>query len=147
MYWLNGEIYELRSDMTAAQVEEYKGEYYNITPIDVYLNVGGEKVLASEASNTDWLRAETYEDEGDIANRALIGTYKFYVDLDSPDAIYAKENADLDKDGFAELGTGDNIYIVYPSANKKPLIEASIWLWGHNLGLGIEMPVKAEAAI
>ena len=140
--------YQLRSDMTPAEEKAYidgGGVFYDITPIDVYLNVGGKKVLASEASNTDWVRAETYEDEGDIANKALIGTYKFYVDLDSPDAIYAKENADLDKDGFAELGMGDNIYVVYPSANKKPLIEASIWLWGHNLGLGIEMPVTDAA--
>lgn len=147
MYWLNGEIYELRSDMTAAQVEEYEGKYYNITPIDVYLNVGGEKKLASEASNTDWVRAERYTDAGDLGNGALIGTYKFYVYVGegSTDKGYAAEEGDTDGDGYAELATGGSIYVVYPAEEKKPFIEANIWLWGHNLSLNIDLPETAGA--
>ena len=141
MYWiytdpLTGEhIPQLRSDMTAAEIADYEaaGEYgyYNITPIETYLHVGDDYVLSSEASNTDWVRAERYTDAGAINNSELIGTYKFYVKTDG--------------DGYAELATGGSIYVVYPSENMKPLVEANIWLWGHNLSLDIHTPVTSAA--
>ena len=64
-------------------------------------------------------------------HKELIGTYKFYVKTDG--------------DGYAELATGGSIYVVYPAEEKKPFIEANIWLWGHNLSLDINMPETAGA--
>ena len=141
-YKTDAGYYELRSDMTAQEEENYDGSYYNITPIETYLNVNGEYVLASEASNTDWLRAERYDAEGAVAagNAALEGTYKFYVAADSE---YAGE--DTDGNGYAEFAVADDIYVVYPSDEQKPFIEANIYLWNHNISLGINMPTTSGA--
>ena len=150
MYWiytdpLTGEqIMQLRSDMTAAEIADYEaaGEYgyYNITPIETYLHVGDDYILSSEASNTDWVRAERYTDAGDLGNGYLIGTYKFYVKAGT---TYAGE--DSNGDGYAEFGADAPIFVVYPSENMKPLVEANIWLWGHNLSLDIHTPVTSAA--
>lgn len=143
MYYISSDGYfALRSDMTAQEIENYTGSYYNITPIETYLNVNGEYVLASEASNTDWLRAERYDAEGAVAagNAALEGTYKFYVAADSE---YAGE--DTDGNGYAEFAVADDIYVVYPSDEQKPFIEANIYLWNHNISLGINMPTTSGA--
>ncbi len=143
MYYISSDGYfALRSDMTAQEEENYDGSYYNITPIETYLNVNGEYVLASEASNTDWLRAERYDAEGAVAagNAALEGTYKFYVAADSE---YAGE--DTDGNGYAEFAVADDIYVVYPSDEQKPFIEANIYLWNHNISLGINMPTTSGA--
>lgn len=141
-YKTDAGYYELRSDMTAQEEENYNGSYYNITPIETYLNVNGEYVLASEASNTDWLRAERYDAEGAVAagNAELEGTYKFYVAADSE---YAGE--DTDGNGYAEFAVADDIYVVYPSDEQKPFIEANIYLWNHNISLGINMPTTSGA--
>ncbi len=141
-YKTDAGYYELRSDMTAQEEENYDGSYYNITPIETYLNVNGEYVLASEASNTDWLRAERYDAEGAVAagNAELEGTYKFYVAADSE---YAGE--DTDGNGYAEFAVADDIYVVYPSDEQKPFIEANIYLWNHNISLGINMPTTSGA--
>lgn len=141
-YKTDAGYYELRSDMTAQEEENYDGSYYNITPIETYLNVNGEYVLASEASNTDWLRAERYDAEGAVAagNAELEGTYKFYVAADSE---YAGE--DTDGNGYAEFAVADDIYVVYPSGEQKPFIEANIYLWNHNISLGINMPTTSGA--
>ena len=152
MYWIytdpltKEQTLQLRSDMTAADIAGYEaaGEYgyYNITPIETYLNVDGEYVLSSEASNTDWVRAERYTelDDIDIDNKELIGTYKFYVKAGT---TYA--GVDHNNDGYAEFGADAPIFVVYPSENMKPLIEANIWLWGHNLSLDIHTPVTSAA--
>ena len=150
MYWiytdpLTGEqIMQLRSDMTAAEIADYEAAgkygYYNITPIETYLHVGGDYVLSSEATNTDWVRAERYTDAGDLGNGYLIGTYKFYVKAGT---TYAGE--DSNGDGYAEFGADAPIFVVYPSENMKPLVEANIWLWGHNLSLDIHTPVTSAA--
>lgn len=143
MYYISSDGYfALRSDMTAQEIENYTGSYYNITPIETYLNVNGEYVLASEASNTDWLRAERYDAEGAVAagNTELEGTYKFYVAADSE---YAGE--DTDGNGYAEFAVADDIYVVYPSDEQKPFIEANIYLWNHNISLGINMPTTSGA--
>ena len=131
-YKTDAGYYELRSDMTAQEEENYDGSYYNITPIETYLNVNGEYVLASEASNTDWLRAERYDAEGARAagNTALEGTYKFYVAADG---------------GYSELEVSGDVYVVYPSDEQKPFIEANIYLWNHNISLGINMPTTSGA--
>lgn len=141
-YKTDAGYYELRSDMTAQEEENYDGSYYNITPIETYLNVNGEYVLASEASNTDWLRAERYDAEGAVAagNAELEGTYKFYVAADSE---YAGE--DTDENGYAEFAVADDISVVYPSGEQKPFIEANIYLWNHNISLGINMPTTSGA--
>lgn len=141
-YKTDAGYYELRSDMTAQEEENYDGSYYNITPIETYLNVNGEYVLASEASNTDWLRAERYDAEGAVAagNAELEGTYKFYVAADSE---YAGE--DTDGNGYAEFAVADDISVVYPSGEQKPFIEANIYLWNHNISLGINMPTTSGA--
>lgn len=143
MYYISSDGYfALRSDMTAQEIENYTGSYYNITPIETYLNVNGEYFLASEASNTDWLRAERYDAEGAVAagNTELEGTYKFYVAADSE---YAGE--DTDGNGYAEFAVADDIYVVYPSDEQKPFIEANIYLWNHNISLGINMPTTSGA--
>lgn len=141
-YKTDAGYYELRSDMTAQEEENYDGSYYNITPIETYLNVNGEYVLASEASNTDWLRAERYDAEGAVAagNAELEGTYKFYVAADSE---YAGE--DTDGNGYAEFAVADDISVVYSSGEQKPFIEANIYLWNHNISLGINMPTTSGA--
>lgn len=134
MYYISSDGYfALRSDMTAQEIENYTGSYYNITPIETYLNVNGEYVLASEASNTDWLRAERYDAEDASVkekNAALEGTYKFYVAADG---------------GYSELEVSGDVYVVYPSDEQKPFIEANIYLWNHNISLGINMPTTSGA--
>lgn len=134
MYYISSDGYfALRSDMTAQEEENYDGSYYNITPIETYLNVNGEYVLASEASNTDWLRAERYDAEDASVkekNAALEGTYKFYVAAD---------------EGYSELEVSGDVYVVYPSDEQKPFIEANIYLWNHNISLGINMPTTSGA--
>lgn len=133
MYYISSDGYfALRSDMTAQEIENYTGSYYNITPIETYLNVNGEYVLASEASNTDWLRAERYDAEGavDAGNPALEGTYKFYVAAGG---------------GYSELEVSGDVFVVYPSGEQKPFIEANIYLWNHNISLGINMPTTSGA--
>lgn len=134
MYYISSDGYfALRSDMTAQEIENYTGSYYNITPIETYLNVNGEYVLASEASNTDWLRAERYDAEDASVkekNAALEGTYKFYVAAGG---------------GYSELEVSGDVYVVYPSDEQKPFIEANIYLWNHNISLGINMPTTSGA--
>ena len=108
--------------------------------IETYLHVGDDYVLSSEASNTDWVRAERYTETDDIDNPELIGTYKFYVVTGT---TYA--GVDHNNDGKAEFGKNAPIFVVYPSENMKPLVEANIWLWGHNLSLDIHTPVTSAA--
>gem|GEM_PF-6683508 len=136
-------VFALRDDMSAAELASYdvdKLGYWNIIPIETYLNVNGEYVLTTDASNADWLRAERYEATDDIDNEALIGTYKFYVPTGTE---YA--GVDNNNDGMAEFANGEKIYVVYPSATQKPFIEARIWLWDHSVSLGINMPTTEGA--
>ena len=140
---LTGESYlRLRDDMTDAEEAAYnvtKLGYWNITPIETYLNVNGNYVLSSEASNTEWVQAERFDSAlaADCGNAALKGTFVFYVKNDK--AV----------DGYAVLGAVNSgidlkdVWVVYPSENTKPFIEARVWLWGHSLSLGINMPETA----
>ena len=140
---LTGESYlRLRDDMTDAEEAAYNVNelgYWNITPIETYLNVNGNYVLSSEASNTEWVQAERFDSTmaAEIGNAELAGTFVFYVKNDK--AV----------DGHAVLGAVNSgydlkdVWVVYPSENTKPLIEARVWLWGHSLSLGINMPETA----
>ena len=82
---LTGESYlRLRDDMTDAEEAAYDVNelgYWNITPIETYLNVNGNYVLSSEASNTEWVQAERFDSTmaAEIGNAALAGTFVFYV--------------------------------------------------------------------
>ena len=137
---LTGESYlRLRDDMTDEEEAAYDVNelgYWNITPIETYLNVNGNYVLSSEASNTDWVQAERFDSEmaAELGNDELAGTFVFYVN--NGGSAYAK----LGEDGRFDL---EDVWVVYPSENTKPFIEARVWLWGHSLSLGINMPETA----
>lgn len=132
MYYLTDEgYYELRSDMTEQQIADYSGKYYDIIPVETYLNVDGEYILTSEASRTDKLRAERYEKAFEDGNEEFIGTYVFYV-------------FDAEK-GYVELGANAAYYAVYPADEQKAFIEANIYLWNHSINLGINMPTTSGA--
>ena len=135
MYYITSDgYYALRDEMTAAEEASYSRKYWNITPIDdLYLHVGDEHVLISDATNADWLRAERYDASTAGKNKALAGTYRYYI----PDG-----------DDYSELGTTYNdkdVFVVYADTARKPLIEAEIHLWGHALTLGINLPETAAA--
>lgn len=132
MYYRTGEgYYELRSDMTEQEIADYEGSYYDITPVETYLNVGGTFVLTSEASRTDKLRAERYEKAFENGNEEFIGTYVLYIHDE--------------KDGYVELGASSDYYAVYAADEQKAFIEANIYLWNHSINLGINMPTTSGA--
>ena len=138
---LTGESYlRLRDDMTDEEEAAYdvtRLGYWNITPIETYLNVNGNYVLSSEASNTDWVQAERFDSAmaEKFGNAALEGTFVFYVN--NGGSAYAVLGA---VDSGIDL---EDVWVVYPSENTKPFIEARVWLWGHSLSLGINMPETA----
>ena len=138
---LTGESYlRLRDDMTDEEEAAYNVTelgYWNITPIETYLNVNGNYVLSSEASNTDWVQAERFDSAmaAEFGNAALEGTFVFYVNNgESSYAVLGQSGSDIDL---------KDVWVVYPSENTKPFIEARVWLWGHSLSLGINMPETA----
>ena len=117
--------YRLRSEMTAAQVAEYKGKYYDILPIELYLKVNGEYVAVANATRTDWIRAARNEN----------GTYVFF------EKQVAEETGEVTYINLTENTAG--VYAIYVTEDKKPVIEANIWLWEYKIGLGIQLPDTA----
>lgn len=138
---------ELRSRMTESEAAAYQAKvdagtanYYTITAIDLYLNVEGEYVSFDEASNADWRDAERYTSVKVQTSAALgvteefIGTYVYYV-------------AD-GKGGYVELDytydtsayDGEEVFVIYPSEDRNPLIELEVYLWEYKIGIAINLP-------
>lgn len=133
LYWFDtaSGVYRLRSEMTETQKDDYEaagGQYYDITPIALYIDVEGEYVSADTATRTDWIRAARYgADAGNLA-----GTYKFY------EKTVSEENVE----SYTEL-SGADVFVIYALNDRKPVIEANIWLWEYKIGLGIQLPDTA----
>lgn len=131
LYWLDdasGE-YRLRSEMTATQVAEYENlhgkRYYDILPIELYLKVNGEYVAVANATRTDWIRAARNDN----------GTYIFFEKKaaeGSGEVTYVDLTANT-----------EGVFAIYVTDEKKPVIEANIWLWEYKIGLGIQLPETA----
>ena len=138
---------ELRSRMTESEAAAYQAKvdagtanYYTITAIDLYLKVGDEFVSFDEASNADWRDAERYTSVKVQTSAALgvteefIGTYVYYV-------------AD-GKGGYVELDytydtsnyDGKEVFVIYPSEDRNPLIELEVYLWEYKIGIAINLP-------
>lgn len=131
LYWLDrasGE-YRLRSEMTETQKTEYEQQYgkdyYDILPIELYLDVNGEYVSVATATRTDWIRAARNEN----------GTYVFF------EKKVAEETGEVTYINLTDNTTG--VYAIYVTEDKKPVIEANIWLWEYKIGLGIQLPDTA----
>ena len=121
--------YRLRSEMTATQVAEYEQQhgkrYYDILPIELYLDVNGEYVAVANATRTDWIRAARNDN----------GTYVFF------EKKAAEGTGEVTYINLTE-NTAD-VYAIYVTEDKKPVIEANIWLWEYKIGLGIQLPDTA----
>ena len=131
LYWLDrasGE-YRLRTEMTETQKTEYEQQYgkdyYDILPIELYLDVNGEYVSVATATRTDWIRAARNEN----------GTYVFF------EKQVAEETGEVTYINLTENTAG--VYAIYVTEDKKPVIEANIWLWEYKIGLGIQLPDTA----
>lgn len=131
LYWLDrasGE-YRLRTEMTETQKTEYEQQYgkdyYDILPIELYLDVNGEYVSVATATRTDWIRAARNDN----------GTYVFF------EKQVAEETGEVTYINLTENTAG--VYAIYVTEDKKPVIEANIWLWEYKIGLGIQLPDTA----
>lgn len=131
LYWLDrasGE-YRLRTEMTETQKTEYeqqyRKDYYDILPIELYLDVNGEYVSVATATRTDWIRAARNDN----------GTYVFF------EKQVAEETGEVTYINLTENTAG--VYAIYVTEDKKPVIEANIWLWEYKIGLGIQLPDTA----
>lgn len=131
LYWLDrasGE-YRLRTEMTETQKTEYEQQYgkdyYDILPIELYLDVNGEYVSVATATRTDWIRAARNDN----------GTYVFF------EKQVAEETGEVTYINLTDNTTG--VYAIYVTEDKKPVIEANIWLWEYKIGLGIQLPDTA----
>ena len=138
---------ELRSRMTESEAAEYQAKvdagtanYYTITAIDLYLNVEGEFVSFDEASNADWRDAERYTSVKVQTSAALgvteefIGTYVYYV---------ANENGGYDELDYTydtSAYDGEEVFVIYPSEDRNPLIELEVYLWEYKIGIAINLP-------
>lgn len=131
LYWLDRESreYRLRSEMTETQKTEYEQQhgkdYYDILPIELYLDVNGEYVSVATATRTDWIRAARNDN----------GTYVFF------EKQVAEETGEVTYINLTENTAG--VYAIYVTEDKKPVIEANIWLWEYKIGLGIQLPDTA----
>ena len=138
---------ELRSRMTESEAAAYQekvdagtANYYTITAIDLYLNVEGEYVSFDEASNADWRDAERYTSVKVQTSAArgvteeFIGTYVYYV---------ANENGgyvELDYTYDTSAYDGEEVFVIYPSEDRNPLIELEVYLWEYKIGIAINLP-------
>ncbi len=138
---------ELRSRMTESEAAAYQAKvdagtanYYTITAIDLYLNVEGEYVSFDEASNADWRDAERYTSVKVQTSAALgvteefIGTYVYYV---------ANENGGYDELDYTydtSAYDGEEVFVIYPSEDRNPLIELEVYLWEYKIGIAINLP-------
>lgn len=131
LYWLDraSREYRLRSEMTETQKTEYeqqyRKDYYDILPIELYLDVNGEYVSVATATRTDWIRAARNDN----------GTYVFF------EKQVAEETGEVTYINLTENTAG--VYAIYVTEDKKPVIEANIWLWEYKIGLGIQLPDTA----
>lgn len=131
LYWLDraSREYRLRSEMTETQKTEYEQQYgkdyYDILPIELYLDVNGEYVSVATATRTDWIRAARNDN----------GTYVFF------EKQVAEETGEVTYINLTENTAG--VYAIYVTEDKKPVIEANIWLWEYKIGLGIQLPDTA----
>lgn len=131
LYWLDRASGEnrLRSEMTETQKTEYEQQYgkdyYDILPIELYLDVNGEYVSVATATRTDWIRAARNEN----------GTYVFF------EKKVAEGTGEVTYINLTDNTTG--VYAIYVTEDKKPVIEANIWLWEYKIGLGIQLPDTA----
>ena len=138
---------ELRSRMTESEAAAYQekvdagtANYYTITAIDLYLNVEGEFVSFDEASNADWRDAERYTSVKVQTSAALgvteefIGTYVYYV---------ANENGGYDELDYTydtSAYDGEEVFVIYPSEDRNPLIQLEVYLWEYKIGIAINLP-------
>lgn len=138
---------ELRSRMTESEAAAYQAKvdagtanYYTITAIDLYLNVEGEYVSFDEASNADWRDAERYTSVKVQTSAALgvteefIGTYVYYVA--NEDGGYDELDYTYDTSAY----DGEEVFVIYPSENRNPLIELEVYLWEYKIGIAINLP-------
>ena len=138
---------ELRSRMTESEAAEYQekvdagtANYYTITAIDLYLNVEGEFVSFDEASNADWRDAERYTSVKVETSDALgvtdafIGTYVYYVA--NEDGGYDELDYTYDTSAY----DGEEVFVIYPSEDRNPLIELEVYLWEYKIGIAINLP-------
>lgn len=146
-YLSDDERLELRSRMTESEAAAYQAKvdakeanYYTITAIDLYLNVEGEYVSFDEASNADWRDAERYTSVKVETSAALgvtdafIGTYVYYV---------ANENGGYDELDYTydtSAYDGKEVFVIYPSEDRNPLIELEVYLWEYRIGIAINLP-------
>lgn len=146
-YLSDDERLELRSRMTESEAAAYQAKvdakeanYYTITAIDLYLNVEGEYVSFDEASNADWRDAERYTSAKVQTSAALgvtdafIGTYVYYV---------ANENGGYDELDYTydtSAYDGKEVFVIYPSEDRNPLIELEVYLWEYRIGIAINLP-------
>lgn len=138
---------ELRSRMTESEAAAYQekvdagtANYYTITAIDLYLNVEGEYVSFDEASNADWRDAERYTSVKVQTSAALgvteefIGTYVYYVA--NEDGGYDELDYTYDTSAY----DGEEVFVIYPSEDRNPLIELEVYLWEYKIGIAINLP-------
>lgn len=138
---------ELRSRMTESEAAAYQekvdagtANYYTITAIDLYLNVEGEFVSFDEASNADWRDAERYTSVKVQTSAALgvteefIGTYVYYVA--NEDGGYDELDYTYDTSAY----DGEEVFVIYPSEDRNPLIELEVYLWEYKIGIAINLP-------
>lgn len=137
LYWIDGDSFRLRSEMTESEKENYKGSYYDIAGIDLWLDVDGVKVPLSGAGRTDKYRAERYTG-GDVGRNgvtaAMVGTFKYY---EYKDGEYSELNYAVGG------GIENNVYAVYASADRKPFVTARIFLWEYEISLDVNLPDAA----
>lgn len=100
---------------------------YNIVTLDTYIKVDDAYVSSADANRTDWIRAERYTGS-DID--ALNDTYVFYV-------------KDAEGDTYSKLGT--DVYVIYATDTRKPVIEIGLYLWEYKIGLAIQLPTTDAA--
>lgn len=138
---------ELRSRMTESEAAAYQAKvdagtanYYTITAIDLYLKVEGEFVSFDEASNADWRDAERYTSVKVETSAALgvteefIGTYVYYVA--NEDGGYDELDYTYDTSAY----DGEEVFVIYPSEDRNPLIELEVYLWEYKIGIAINLP-------
>ena len=140
---------KLRSTMTESEIKEYTGNYYAITPIVTYINVGGEYILFSDATAADKRNAARYTAvNNDLGvTSAMLGTYVFY---EAVTTAYGTSYRELDyrvqlvyddETGvYSPKYDGSEVFFVYPLEEQNPFIEMGIYLWDYKATLSINLP-------
>lgn len=138
LYWIDGGLFRLRAEMTESEKESYKGEYYDIVGMDLWLDVDGTKVALSDANRTDKYRAARYT-SADIGKNgvteAMVGTFRYY---EYANGEYSELDYSIDR-----ANVENNVFAVYASADRKPFVTARIFLWEYEINLDINLPDTA----